>query len=84
MTKKLPISFIFLVLSVLTLASLAFQAASPFLQVDTLTTTPEPSLEAEKKPSLEAQAGKSDGITVWGILIFLIITIPMVIHRKEL
>lgn len=84
MTKKLQISLLFLLLTTLTLASLAFQVASPLLQVDTpATATAQPTREKKGEPALETQAGKSDGIAIWGILIFLIIVVPMVIHRKE-
>ncbi|MDX9991115.1 MAG: hypothetical protein RBS68_03600 [Anaerolineales bacterium] len=84
MTKKLQLSLIFLLLSILALSGLAFQAVLPFFQIDP--PTPESGVAAETEEdtaSLISQAANSDGITVMGILIFLIIFVPLWQSRKD-
>jgi hypothetical protein len=81
MTQKLRIPLILLLLSALALGGLGFQAAAPLLQTD----SPEPGNDVEEPidPYLTSEAGGSDGITLLGFLIFLIILIPLFILRKE-
>jgi hypothetical protein len=82
MTQKLRIPLVFLLLSVLVLSSLAFQVASPFFQIDTPTPAPDTDSGEADQPLLESDAGSSDGITLLGILIFLIILAPIWALRK--
>jgi hypothetical protein len=84
MTKKLQLSLIFLLLSMLALSGLAFQAAIPFFQIDTPTPESGVAPDAEEDTaSLVAQAANSNGLTFMGILIFLIIFVPLWILRKD-
>ncbi|MCX6065245.1 MAG: hypothetical protein NT121_05760 [Chloroflexi bacterium] len=66
-----------LTLGLLALFSLASHVISPAAQADP---TPSPK---EKLIPLVAQAGKSDGILILGILIFIFIAIPILLRYRE-
>jgi hypothetical protein len=76
MTQKLRIPLILLLLSVLALGGLGFQADGP---------TPEPGErpDADEIAELIAQSGGTDGIMFLGFVIFLLAVVPMVLLRKD-
>ena len=82
MKRKLQITLVVLLISLLTLSGLAFQMAAPLRDAD----EPPPPTErpdAEEIAALIAQSGGTDGIMLMGILIFLISVVPMFLLRKD-
>lgn len=84
MTQKVRILILLFLVSALVLSGFGFQAAAPFFQIDTPTPEVEVIQTEESEPSLEAQAGNSDGIALLGIVIFVVIVIPVWLRRKDL
>jgi amino acid transporter len=77
MTKKIRYFGLILAASALAFSSFAFSNAAPLFQV---TDTPGPKVRAAL--ALEAQAGNTDGVVFLGILIFVFIAVPLVLHYR--
>ena len=79
MTRKIRYFGLVLTLGLLAILSMASRAPVPSLQG---TETPGP--KARAALALAAQAGKSDGIVVLGILIFMFIAVPIILRYRNL